>query len=102
MVQFHVKVSKCDQFGAGSDVVIGHTGNDLCPVTALLHYTEVRGNLPGPFFLDSSHHTITKLYFIAQIREILTSIGLPQHHFAGRSYWIGAATMAAPQESRIL
>ena len=94
MVQFHVKVSKCDQFGAGSDVVIGRTGNDLCPVTALLRYIEVRGNLPGPFFLDSSHHTIAKPYFIAQIREILTSIGLPQHHFAGHSFRIGAATTA--------
>ena len=95
MVQFHVKVSKCDQFGAGSDVVIGRTGNDLCPVTALLRYIEVRGNLPGPFFLDTSHHTIAKPYFIAQIREILTSIGLPQHHFAGHSFRIGAATTAA-------
>ena len=95
MIQFHLKVSKCDQFGAGSDVVVGRTGNAICPVSALLRYIEVRGNRPGPFFLNSSHHTIAKPYFIAQIREILTSIGLPQHDFAGHSFRIGAATTAA-------
>jgi len=30
MVQFHLKQSKCDQFGAGSDVVVGVTGTELC------------------------------------------------------------------------
>ena len=29
MVQFHLKHSKCDQFGAGSDIVVGVTGAEL-------------------------------------------------------------------------
>ena len=95
MVQFHLKTSKCDQFGAGSDVVVSRTDNQLCPVSALLQYIELRGDRAGPFFLDSSHNVVTKPRFIDRIREILTAIGLPQHQFAGHSFRIGAATTAA-------
>ena len=95
MIQFHVKVSKCDQFGSGTNVVVGRTGTPLCPVAALTQYFEVRGDQPGAFFLDSSHKVITKPRFVTQIREILSTIGLPQHHFAGHSFRIGAATTAA-------
>ena len=95
MIQFHLKVSKCNQFGAGVHVVVGRTGNNICPVTALLRYINVRGSQPGPFFLDSGHKTMTKPYFVAQIRQILTSLGLPQQNYAGHSFRIGAATTAA-------
>ena len=46
MVQFHLKISKCHQFGSGSDVM----DSPLCPVSAVLKYIEVRGDAPGPFF----------------------------------------------------
>lgn len=38
MIQFHLKASKCDQFGSGADMVVGRMGNQLCPVSALLRY----------------------------------------------------------------
>lgn len=97
MIQFHLKVSKCDQFGSGTNVhvVVGRTGTSLCPVAALTRYFEVRGDQPGAFFLDSAHKLITKPRFVSQIREILSTIGLPQHLFAGHSFCIGAATTAA-------
>jgi hypothetical protein len=60
MVQVHLKKSKCDQFGAGADVVLGRSGGDLCPVSALLQYIEARGPQPGAFFLDAAHKPITK------------------------------------------
>ena len=50
MVQVHLKKSKCDQFGSGSDVVVGRTGSELCPVQATLAYVQKRGNARGPFF----------------------------------------------------
>ena len=37
MVRIHLKRSKCNQFGAGADIVLGKTGLPLCPVSALLH-----------------------------------------------------------------
>ncbi len=36
MIQIHLKKSKCDQFGMGADVIVGKTGNALCPVAAIL------------------------------------------------------------------
>ena len=77
MVQFHLKVSKCDQFGSGSDIVVGHTNTPLCPVSALLQYMEKRGDQPGAFFLDSAHSITAKPRFVARIRKILTSIAYP-------------------------
>ncbi len=95
MVQIHLKKSKCDQVGKGSDIVLGTTGSALCPVNAIACYLSARGDRPGPFFLDSSHDVVTKPRFIAQIRSILSAIGLPQHHYAGHSFRAGAATTAA-------
>jgi len=95
MLQFHLKKSKCDQFGMGADIVVGVTGATLCPVKAILEYIELRGNQPGPFFLNTAKGAVTKPWFIAQIRSILSQLGLPQHHYAGHSFRIGAATTAA-------
>ena len=76
MIQFHLKVSKCDQMGAGSDIVVGRVDSPLCPVTAILRYIETRGDRPGPFFMDSSHQALTKQRFVRHIRDILNSLGL--------------------------
>ena len=37
MIKVHLKVSRCDQFGPGVDVLIGYTEDDLCPVVAVLN-----------------------------------------------------------------
>ena len=95
MIQFHLKVSKCDQFGAGSNIIVGRTESLLCPVTAILKFIEIRGDQPGPFFIDSSRKALSKQKFVGQIREILNSLGLQQDQYAGHSFRIGAATTAA-------
>jgi hypothetical protein len=95
MIQLHLKVSKCNQYGSGSDVVVGLTGSSLCPVTALIQYIDLRGSQSGPFFLDASDAVITKQRFVTRIRELLNSIGLPQYQYAGHSFRIGAAMTAA-------
>ena len=95
MIQIHLKKSKYDQFGVGSDIVLGATGADVCPVKAIISYIEHRGSRMGAFFTDSSHKPLSKSWFIAQIRECLDAIGLPQHQYAGHSFQIGAATTAA-------
>ena len=95
MVQIHLKRSKCDQFGAGSDVVVGVTGTVTCPVSAMVDYLEIRGTQSGPFFLDAAGRTVTKPWFVRRIRDILATIGIPAHQYAGHSFRIGAATTAA-------
>lgn len=95
MVKIHLKKLKCDQFGLGSDIILGRTGNLLCPVAAILSYIVARGAHLGLFFMDANGRTITKTWFIVQIRSILVDLGLPQHQYAGHSFRIGAATSTA-------
>ena len=95
MIQVHLKRSKCDQFGSGADVVVGVTGDELCPVAAILDFIELREDKKGPFFLTSSGEVITKTWFIEQIRSILSTIGVPPLQYAGHSFRVGTATTAA-------
>ena len=77
MIQFRLKISKYDQYGSGTNVVVGRTGTPLCPVMVLTKYLEVRGDQPGAFFLDSAHKLITKPRFVSQLREILSTTTTP-------------------------
>jgi hypothetical protein len=95
MVQVHLKLSKCDQFGSGSDIVIGQTDADICPVQALVDYVSKRGDKPGPFFTIDLRQPVTKSWFVAQFRSSLSVVGLPQFEYAGHTFRIGAATTAA-------
>ena len=49
-----IKSSKTDPFRRGVILSIGPSGNSLCPVSALCHYIQVRGFVPGPLFVSSS------------------------------------------------
>ena len=95
MVRVLLKRSKCDQFGRGVHVFVGRTNTPLCPVAATLNYMASRGDKKGPFFLNSEQHVVTKAWFISQLRAVFKTIGLPEQSYAGHSFRIGAATMAA-------
>ncbi len=95
MVQIYLKKSKCDQFGAGAKVVIGATGDELCPVTARLDYLGQRGDTKGAFFLGPDAKPVLKPWFVEQIRSILSSVGVAHHQYAGHSFRVGVATTAA-------
>ena len=83
------------QFGTGADIIVGSTGLPLCPVTAILKYIAVRGPAAGVFFRRAATQPALKAWFIEQLREILTAVGLPRQQYAGHSFRIGAATTAA-------
>ena len=95
MVKIHLKKSKCDQFGAGADVLLGRTGCLLCPVAAIIGFINIRGSSAGYFFIDGARKRITKPRFVAQLRGYMKAAGLPSDQFAGHSFRIGAATTAA-------
>ena len=95
MVRVHLKRSKCDQFGAGADIILGRTGLPLCPVVAILKFIEIRGSSAGPFFRGSDAQPVLKAWFVEQLWGILAAVGLPQLQYAGHSFRIGAATTAA-------
>ena len=95
LVRFHLKRSKCDQFGRGVDVFIGRTGDELCPVTAVLSFIARRGPKPGSFFLLQDGSPLTKGYFVGQVQKALTRAGIQSSNYTGHSFRSGAATAAA-------
>ena len=95
MLRVHLKRSKCDQFGNDVDIIVGHTGSSICPVSAVLNYIRLRQDEPGPFFRDRTNQPVTKSWLTNKIRHLLQALGLPQEDHAGHSFHIGAATSAA-------
>ena len=95
LLQVHLKQSKTDQFRKGIDIFVGRTRNDLCPVAAVLAYIAARGDVSGPLFKFADGRPLTRIRFVAQIRQALESSGLFSQEYAGHSFRIGAATTAA-------
>ena len=60
MLQIHLKKSKGDQLGAGANIIVGMTGDELCPVSAVVNYLELRRDKKGAFFLDPDWRTVIK------------------------------------------
>ena len=90
-----IKVSKTDQFRRGTQIVLGATAADLCPVAALLDYLAVRGGAPGPLFITSDSHALTRSVFVQWVQAALSASGIDGSKFNGHSFRIGAATSAS-------
>lgn len=74
---------------------LGSTCDDLCPVAALLTYLIIRGGSPGPLFCHTDGRQLTKAEVIALMRKALVTLGIDSTMYAGHSFRIGAATIAA-------
>ena len=94
-IRVHLRRSKTDQFRNGIDIVIGRTGDSLCPVATVCAFMALRGSSPGPFFMFPDSTLLTKARFVNIVRTALWELGLPQEQFAGHSFQIGAATTVA-------
>ena len=93
-LKIRLKASKTDPFRRGVDIVVGRTGNKLCPVTAMLAYLAVRGNGPGFLFRFQDGKLLTKNCFVDAVRATLLRLGLNPKKYSGHSFRIGAATTA--------
>ena len=91
----HIRESKTDQFGIGAMLHLGATGNDLCPVTALLGYLAARPSAPGPLFVFEDGASLSRERLVQALRLALDSAGIDSTRFSGHSFRIGAATAAA-------
>ena len=90
-----IKQSKTDQAREGVKVYMGKTGDDVCPVKALLHFLRLRGSKAGPLFVWKDGSPLQKPQFNKAVKLALTQAKLPAEKFAGHSFRIGAATTAA-------
>lgn len=94
-VRVLLKQSKTDPFRKGVALYVGATGNDLCPVAALLDFLQSRGTAPGPLFRFADGRPLTRSRFVDLVREALVRAGFNASQYCGHSFRIGAATTAA-------
>ena len=97
VVKLHLRRSKTDPFREGTTINIPRTGDDLCPVAALLSWLVYRGQAPGPLFVMQSGTPLTRSRLVTELRGVLRELGLEADHFSGHSFRKGAATTAAAQ-----
>ena len=94
-IKGHLRWSKADQFGNRVDVIIGKTGDTLCPVSAICAFMAQRGTSSDPFFTFLDGTPLTKARFVGIVRAALEELGLSREQFTGHSFQIGVATTAA-------
>ena len=74
---------------------MGATGDELCPVAAVVSFTALRGDATGQFFCFQDGTPLTNSQFVARIHEAMAQAGIPTENYSSHSFRIGAATMAA-------
>ena len=89
--------SKTDQLGTGKYIYLGRTGNNLCPVAAVLGYLSIRPHTPGPLFIFEDGTPLSRPQLVLHLRHALSQLGvklliiqviaseLARHH--GSSSW---------------
>ena len=95
VVRVTLKISKTDQVRQGCTVIVGCTGDKLCPVTAVLGYMGEAGCRQGPLFQYSSGKPLTQAGFVVEVKTALERGAMCSEGFSGHSFRIGAATTAA-------
>ena len=70
---------------------MGKTGNELCPVTAVILHGEKRTE-PCPFFKFASGVPLTRPRFVAKVKEGLAKAGVDAGRYLGHSFRSGAAS----------
>ncbi len=91
-----LRTSKTDVFQAGHSLLVGATGDLLCPVAAVLGYLAIRPEVPGPLFIYEDGTPLSRSRLVQAVRSALASIGtIDLARYTGHSFRIGAATAAA-------
>ena len=86
--------------GKGVEVYVGATGEEVCPVQAVLTYATIRGTGQGSFFLLENSAPLTKPVFMAAVRDGLRQLEMIDSLHAGQSFRIGVATTQLSQAVR--
>ena len=94
-MMIHLKRSKTDPFGAGFTLHFGRTGDELCPISAMLGYLARRPPDPGFLFLFRDGTPLSRARLCHELRLALMTAGVDTTGYSGHSFRIGAATTAA-------
>ncbi len=94
MIKVRLKASKTDQVRQGCTLVVGRTGDKLCPVAAVLGFMAVSRHRQGPLFQYRSGKPLTQAGFVVELKAALERQGVCSEGYSGHSFRIGAATTA--------
>ena len=90
-----IKASKTDQARKGVTLCVGRTGEEICPVTAMLTYLALRGFSHGPLFVLQDGRPLFQPHFSKMLKAVVEAAGMDSKRYSGHSFRIGAATTAA-------
>ena len=74
---------------------MGATGNELCPIAAVVAYLAARGMEPGPLFRLQSEQPLTRAHFVDKVRSAIKASGMDPSGYSGHRFRIGASTTTA-------
>lgn len=95
VLKISIKKSKTDQTREGVSLYVGKTGNELCPVAALLPFLVIRNQKGfGPLFITKDGSYLTRSLLVKMVKETLSVAGVDCSRYSGHSFRIGAATTA--------
>ena len=69
----------------------------FCPVHTLQQFLALRGDHPGPLFIDNHGQPVSRATFTAFLNQALAGVGIPNYNIKPHSFRIGAATSACAQ-----
>ena len=90
-----LRCHKTDQAGRGTTIDIGRTGDDLCPVAAVLAFMAIHPDIPGSLFIRADGFPLSQEFLVRSVQTALASAGIDTARYNRHSFWIGAATAAA-------
>ena len=97
-IRYFIKQSKTDQSKKGHSVFIFNIASPLLPFQTLAHYLAYRSSIASPsepLFATDDGKPVTRYWFQAQLKSIITRVGIPADRYSTHSFRIGAATTAA-------
>ena len=95
LIRIRIKQSKMDPFRKGVNIFIGRTGNELCPVAAMLDFLRVRGMDAGALFTFRDGRVLTRTRFVEIVWAALRKAGVEHKKYSGHSFRIGVAMTTA-------
>ena len=96
-IVLHLKRSKTDIQNTGVDIIIGCTGQIVCPYCSMLDYCRVRDSIfpdTSALFIYQNGEPLSRDLLVKNTRIYIATLGMNPNDYSGHSYRIGGATSA--------
>ena len=91
-MKLNLKVSKPDPFRMGVTLIIGCSGAEISPVSAIFKYISHKSSTDVPLFQLEYSAPLTRNRCRSLMRNLSATVGINPKHYASHTFRIGAAT----------